>query len=188
MEQLVHFDKITWHYKGLFKVQIPQTNPIKVALWQKVVSYLIQLSPVKQFPFSKTYSKLIYKGRTCCVCCELIGPCPCSLGTAKCNIHIWSGDISTWSIFSEILTTTKTKNHQFDNFVITGGTLTYHYENLQWHRWQQSWQIDNLLFLEIQTAKSCPSMGCPLWVPVCPMFYLMTVLLYSKVCYIWWQL
>ena len=40
----------------------------------------------------------------------------------------------------------KTKDHQFDNFVITGGTVSCHYDNLQCHQWQQSRQIDDLLF------------------------------------------
>ena len=33
---------------------------------------------------------------------------------------------------------------QFDNFVVTGGTISCHYENLRCHQWQQSCQIDDL--------------------------------------------
>ena len=40
----------------------------------------------------------------------------------------------------------ETKYHQFDNFVVTGGTVSCHNDNLQCHQSQQSCQIDNLLF------------------------------------------
>ena len=40
----------------------------------------------------------------------------------------------------------KTKYRQSDNFVITGGTVSCHYENLRCHQWWWSCQIDNLLF------------------------------------------
>ena len=35
----------------------------------------------------------------------------------------------------------KTIDRQFDNFVVTGGTVSCHYDNLRCHHWQQSCQI-----------------------------------------------
>ena len=40
----------------------------------------------------------------------------------------------------------KQKDHQFDNIVITGGAVSCHNDNLQCNQWQQSRQIDDLLF------------------------------------------
>ena len=40
----------------------------------------------------------------------------------------------------------KTKDYQLDNFDITGGTVSSHYAKLQCRQWQQSYQIDGLLF------------------------------------------
>ena len=40
----------------------------------------------------------------------------------------------------------KTKGHQFDNFFIIGGTVSFRYDNLWWHQWWQCCQIDDLLF------------------------------------------
>ena len=40
----------------------------------------------------------------------------------------------------------KTKDRQFDNVVVTGGTVSCHSDNLRCHQWRQSCQIDNLLF------------------------------------------
>ena len=37
----------------------------------------------------------------------------------------------------------KTKSSQFDNFVVTGGTVSCHYDNLRCHQWKQSRQIDD---------------------------------------------
>ena len=42
--------------------------------------------------------------------------------------------------------TLRTKDCQFDNLVITGGTVSCHNDNLQYHQSQQSCQIDDLLF------------------------------------------
>ena len=42
--------------------------------------------------------------------------------------------------------TLKTKDNQFDNFVITGGTVSCRNDNLQYHQWWQSCQIDDRLF------------------------------------------
>ena len=42
--------------------------------------------------------------------------------------------------------TLKTKGCQFDNFVVTGGTVSCRNDNLQRHQWRQSSQIDDLLF------------------------------------------
>ena len=42
----------------------------------------------------------------------------------------------------------KIKYHQFANFVITGGTISCHNDNLWCHQWWQSRQTDNLLFSE----------------------------------------
>ena len=38
--------------------------------------------------------------------------------------------------------TPKTKDHQYDNFGITAGTISCHYDNLQCHQWCQSCQIN----------------------------------------------
>ena len=40
----------------------------------------------------------------------------------------------------------KTKDPQFDKFVVTGGTVICHNDNLQCHQWWQCCQIDDLLF------------------------------------------
>ena len=40
----------------------------------------------------------------------------------------------------------KTKYRQFDNFVVTDSTVSCCNDNLLCHQWQQSCQIDNLLF------------------------------------------
>ena len=40
----------------------------------------------------------------------------------------------------------ETKDCQFDNFVVIGGTVSCHYDNLRCHEWQQNCQTDNLLF------------------------------------------
>ena len=38
----------------------------------------------------------------------------------------------------------KTNNRQFDNVVVTGGTVSCHNDNLWCHQWRQSCQIDDL--------------------------------------------
>ena len=40
----------------------------------------------------------------------------------------------------------KTKDRQFDNVVVTGGTVSCHNDNLWCQQWRQSCQIDDLLF------------------------------------------
>ena len=42
--------------------------------------------------------------------------------------------------------TLKTKGCQFDNFVITGSTISCYNDNLRCYQWWQSCQIDNILF------------------------------------------
>ena len=49
----------------------------------------------------------------------------------------------------------KTKERQFDNFAVTGGTVS-RYENLRYHQWRQSCQIDNILL----TASLFQVMSC----------------------------
>ena len=44
------------------------------------------------------------------------------------------------------LQTLKTKGPQFEKFVITGGTVSCHYDNLRCRQWRQSCQINDLLF------------------------------------------
>ena len=46
----------------------------------------------------------------------------------------------------------KTKDRQFDNFVVIGGTVSCLYDNLRCHQWQQSCQIDDRLF----SVNDCP--------------------------------
>ena len=41
----------------------------------------------------------------------------------------------------------KTKCYQFNNFVVTGGTVSCREDNLRCHQWLQICQIDDLLFL-----------------------------------------
>ena len=41
---------------------------------------------------------------------------------------------------------TETTDRQFDNVVVTGGTVSCHNDNLWCHQWRQSCQIDDLLF------------------------------------------
>ena len=43
----------------------------------------------------------------------------------------------------------KTKDHQFDNFVVTGGTVSN--DNLRYHQWRQSCQIDDFLSSLLQS-------------------------------------
>ena len=40
----------------------------------------------------------------------------------------------------------KARGCQFDNFVVTGGNVSCHNDNLQCHQWWQSCQIDNPVF------------------------------------------
>ena len=52
-----------------------------------------------------------------------------------------------WNQIKSLITLTITDNKgQFDNFVVTGGTVSCRNDNLRCHRWQQSCQIDDLLF------------------------------------------
>ena len=48
--------------------------------------------------------------------------------------------------------TLKTKDRQFDNFVVIGGTVSCHYDNSRCHQLRQSCRIDDLLF----SAKAVP--------------------------------
>ena len=49
-------------------------------------------------------------------------------------------------LHDRVLGSLKTKDYQFDNFVVTGGTVSCHNDNLQCHQWWQSCQLDDLLF------------------------------------------
>ena len=52
----------------------------------------------------------------------------------------------------------KTKDCQFDNFVITGGTVCCHLDNLRCYQWQQSYQINVcLLSMSWQAYNWCCS-------------------------------
>ena len=53
-------------------------------------------------------------------------------------------DLSELKLWSR--NNTENKNCQFDNSVVTGGTVSCHYDNLRCHQSQQSCQIDDLLF------------------------------------------
>ena len=60
-----------------------------------------------------------------------------------------------WRIFyMNTLSTLKTKDHPFYNFVITAGTVSCHYDNLLCCQWRQSCQIDDLLFSVTTTKQS----------------------------------
>ena len=48
----------------------------------------------------------------------------------------------------------KAKDHQFDKFVVTGGTAIFHNDNLQCHEWWQCCQIDDPLSSNI-TFRLC---------------------------------
>ena len=45
-----------------------------------------------------------------------------------------------------VIMTLKTKGRKFENFVFIGDTVSCRNDNLQYHQWQQSCQIDDLLF------------------------------------------
>ena len=47
----------------------------------------------------------------------------------------------------------KSKYRQFDNFVVTYGTVSCRHDNLRCPRWRQCCQIDNLLFSMMYSAK-----------------------------------
>ena len=64
---------------------------------------------------------------------------PC--GEVKSLQLIWR-----WKLRVASTETLKTKGGQFDNFVVTGGTGSCHFDNLRCHQWRQSYQIDDLLF------------------------------------------
>ena len=69
-------------------------------------------------------------------------------------IVVWSQLILpiSFMIISQVLKqpALKTKCLQFDNIVITGGTVSCHNDNLLCHQWRQSCQIDYLFFSEWQ--------------------------------------
>ena len=52
----------------------------------------------------------------------------------------WQYSIQCWEY------SLKTKHRQIDNFVVTGSTVSCHYDNLWCHQWRQSSQIYDLLF------------------------------------------
>ena len=41
---------------------------------------------------------------------------------------------------------------QFDNFVVAGGTVSYHYDNFRCHQWWRGCRADDLLFSEYDIA------------------------------------
>ena len=53
-----------------------------------------------------------------------------------------------------LTTTLRTKDRQFDNFVVTGGIVSCCYDNLRCHQSWQSCQIDDLLFSVKKTKQS----------------------------------
>ena len=61
------------------------------------------------------------------------------------------GDDNAWNIYLFKIfikhAPQRTKNCQFPNFVVAGGIVSCHYDNLRCHRSRQSCQIDDLLFL-----------------------------------------
>ena len=86
----------------------------------------------------------------------------------------------------------KTKDrHQFDNFVVTGGTVSCRNDNLRCHQWPQSCQIDDFVFSEAYLGLPTTSLPhCPacwtyliatrFWVVViCPIIKCLTVLEFS---------
>ena len=53
-----------------------------------------------------------------------------------------------------LIITLNTKDRQFDNFVVTGGTVSCHCDNWQCHQWRQSCQIGGL-FLKWFLFRRC---------------------------------
>ena len=49
----------------------------------------------------------------------------------------------------------KQKDRQFNNFVVTGGTISCRYDLLWYHQWWQCCQIDNIFFAVPQPAETC---------------------------------
>ena len=56
-------------------------------------------------------------------------------------------------------TTVKTKARQFDNFVVTGGTVICHNDKLRNHQWRQNSQIGYLLFSVNVNSNQCEQYG-----------------------------
>ena len=48
--------------------------------------------------------------------------------------------------------TLRARDCQFDSFVVTGGTVSCHYDNLRCHRWWRGCRVDDLLFSEYDIA------------------------------------
>ena len=64
-------------------------------------------------------------------------------------------------------TTLKTKGCQFDNFVVTGGTVSCRNDNLRCHQWRRSCQIDNFLFsVKIPLVRANPFVANPHRLPL----------------------
>ena len=54
-------------------------------------------------------------------------------------------ETTLWQAFMKGQLYKKTKDHQFDKFVVTGGTVICHNDNLQCHQWWQCCQVDDVL-------------------------------------------
>ena len=62
----------------------------------------------------------------------------------------------------------RTKECQFDNFVVTGGTVSFHYDNLRYHQSRQKLQIGDLLFSVLVSTDNDSVGDC---VPVDEIYY-----------------
>ena len=76
----------------------------------------------------------------------------------------WDASMLMWHHPNALIHSSKTSHlvhwkqegRQFDNFVVTGVTVSCHCDNLRWHQWWQSCQIDNLLFSMLPSHSSKP--------------------------------
>ena len=63
------------------------------------------------------------------------------LSRAECDNKAVGKKIFHWQAYR-----LPTIDGQFDNIVVSGGTISCNYGKLWCHQWQQSYQIDDLLF------------------------------------------
>ena len=62
------------------------------------------------------------------------------------HAHVsWMYSISVIHSSTQLSHSLKRKYGQFDNFVVNGGTVSCHYDNLWCHQWRQSCQLDDFL-------------------------------------------
>ena len=73
--------------------------------------------------------------------------------------NLFTNDV-LWHSLEGTITTLKTKDRQFDNFVVIDGTVSCHYDNLRCHQWRQSCQIDNLSFFSEAIPKMSVVQTC----------------------------